>query len=146
MYLSHAVDVESRFRVSKAAQSRRGKRKTAFPPDPLLSPWSCVSGCKPGRLWLLRVALNFRFQRKQPFAKSPHGLLCKLSGSRTGWWERVAHSCGENKRPSARQIQICRMPQNVSPHIASSSSFAQVLICQSYRHDQRLHTHGKNPA
>jgi len=40
-----------RFRASKAAQSRRGKRKTAFPPDPLLPPWSWSSGCFAGRLW-----------------------------------------------------------------------------------------------
>ena len=80
-----------RFRASKAAQSRRGKVNVDFPPDPLVLPCDCASGCNPGRLWLLRVALNFRFQRKQPIAKSPHGLLCKLSGSRTGLKERVAH-------------------------------------------------------
>ena len=55
-----------RFRASKAAQSRRGKRKMAFPPDPLLLFWSWLSGCNAGRLWLLRVALNFRLRGSNP--------------------------------------------------------------------------------
>jgi hypothetical protein len=77
---------ESRFRASKAAQSRRGESKMVLSPrSPPLFPMSrLLCGCGAGRLGLQRVSLNFRFQRKKPSANSPLHFLCGLYCSRCG--------------------------------------------------------------
>ena len=57
----------SRFRASKAAQSRRGEAKKRFPPDPLASLASCIRGCKVWRLWMQRIAASLPlFVARQP--------------------------------------------------------------------------------
>ena len=78
-----------RFRASKAAQSRRGKANVGFPPDPLLLLLELVERLQAGAALVAQGCSEFPLTRKQPIAKSPHGLLCDLSGSRTGLEVRV---------------------------------------------------------
>ena len=62
------------FDTAKGTESRPGRnRKRRFPPDPhpYPAPWNAAAM---GRLRLLRIALNFRFQRKQSIAKSTYAI------------------------------------------------------------------------
>ena len=65
-----------------------GKAKTKLSPRTPSCPYEVrKAAAYVWRLWLLRVALKFRFQRKQPIAKSPLVFFCELRGSRNAVWD-----------------------------------------------------------
>ena len=106
----------------RAAFARRKRRKAAggnrtvdSPPSPGAGAGAAEGGCIVWRLRLRRVALNFRFQRKQPTANSPHAAPDWLRCSRQGgcvllvdWvdgaWLLAASDNGS--APAHRQAQL----------------------------------------
>ena len=78
-------------RVESGAKPPGETQKSVSPGSPLAS-LALVERLQCGAALVAQDSSQFPLRRKEPFAKSPLGVLCGLSGSRTCWWERVRMS------------------------------------------------------
>ena len=117
----------------EAAFARRKRRKAAggnakgVSPGP---PRAYVRLCERlqcGAALVAEDCQNFRLTRKQSSAKSPHGFLCGLSGSRTGLEERGRVACdsltfGELLSPNLLHI----------PHMPNRKNTLCMIYAEGY--------------
>ena len=86
--IATAAAAGGRFRASKGHRPARakppGESQRGLSPGPPPVSVELVKRLQCGAALVAEDCLNFRVRRKQSSAKSPHGLLCGLSGSRTG--------------------------------------------------------------
>ena len=81
----------SRWPLSRVESGAKppGETQNGVSPGPPPVPFELRERLQCGAALVAQGCSEFPLTRKQPIAKSPHGLLCDLSGSRTGLEVRV---------------------------------------------------------